>query len=1259
MLKRLNLQNEAVARRTRSALASQPAGLLVASGSKENLPKAGIHAAVTPLIQQSEKVSSRQKGLDEGIPARQGRSDLWRDEEIEELKRLVNSNIGPTGKCSWVKVEEIWKTLNLGERSKASLTAKWRSINIDGAKGQTLKDPKGAQNSTRKATPDTSKEKQDSSTSATTVTAGNSVTHSNNAGDGHAVSKDRTDGTAAADVDTSVDVIFKKNLELSKKIGCKPNSRKPPYRISDRGVQPLINKVDRLIERELGSKAGSQLSWSHLSILVYAGALTVTELGDQKRIERKTRSVEWFKSSNKELEKLRAIIGKATSEVNRRRVTTGPTNTQIKNLRMLKKRYGVESFAEITSLVERLKERLKLLRSRIAQRSADEQRIRTRLQPSRVLFRGTETSTDKGNIDIHNVRTYWKGIVGNSKSFDHKNADLVAWANSLNEVKTDDNFQDYLNSDLWQNATRKAKPWKAHGPDGLQGFWWKAFKSANARLYHLARHHLITGCPLPEKWIAEGRIILLHKSGPLNDPSNFRPIACLNTCYKLVTSFISMYVDQHARRNNILPPEQIALRKGVWGCTHALILDQTVVADAQDQKQRPVSLAWIDYAKAFDSVPHDYIKWMLRVVSIPQPIRNFVNSLMNSWKVRYEAKDSRGQTLRSQKLKIKSGVLQGDSFSPLLFCIAMAPISYALNSTKIGYTTASGKSKRLQMTVSHLFYMDDLKLYANSPENLERLINKVETISAAISMILNTKKCAKAHFETRAMRKKRENGPAIEDGVTSIPLLEARSTYKYLGIEQRIGLEETDAWDRVAAKCCAVAKKIWESDLTFRQKVNSYNMTVVPALKYIVMNTIKGKGKYVSVLKAGKKFDMKIRRLMVELKVRYKCSCVARLYLAAELGGYGLKSVKDSVEEATIYAWAYLCTRNELKGPLNLFATMSKRGKRSVISDAEHVMKTHNIEANLDHTDWTITVSGVNFIDARTLARYVVEKMRSNNNTSRNKKWKGLVLAGRVLRATDSIDMEKSFAWLRAGKLSANAVRNVIAAQEGCLLVRMHPAFASSGKTICRACGKTAETVEHVVSSCSKWLTTIYIDRHDSVARNIHYRICEKFNLKPPHYSQRVENIMENDQIKLYWGQPVQTKAIVRHNKPDIVIFEKISKRCTVIEVAVSWFTGIVRQTEIKTNRYCVNGNWEEDLKLPYPRGDNLLKELQSMGWKADFLPVVVGTCGEVLEGLKDRMVEHLGISKDRAVDCIERMERSAVLGTSRIIQNHLSLGDD
>ena len=140
-------------------------------------------------------------------------------------------------------------------------------------------------------------------------------------------------------------------------------------------------------------------------------------------------------------------------------------------------------------------------------------------------------------------------------------------------------------------------------------------------------------------------------------------------------------------------------------------------------------------------------------------------------------------------------------------------------------------------TLSYLFYMDDLKLYADSPENRTKLMNKVESISAAISMNLNTKKCAQAHFKPKRLINNQGKGSPSDDGVSNIPTLEGGATYKYLGIEQTIGLEEHDAWDRASEKCCAVAKKIWESDLTFRQKVNSYNMEVVLALKYVVMNT--------------------------------------------------------------------------------------------------------------------------------------------------------------------------------------------------------------------------------------------------------------------------------------------------------------------------------------------------------------------------------------------------------------------------------------
>ncbi|CAM4863860.1 unnamed protein product [Rotaria socialis] len=373
------------------------------------------------------------------------------------------------------------------------------------------------------------------------------------------------------------------------------------------------------------------------------------------------------------------------------------------------------------------------------------------------------------------------------------------------------------------------------------------------------------------------------------------------------------------------------------------------------------------------------------------------------------------------------------------------------------------------------------------------------------------------------------------------------------------------------------------------------------------------------------------------------------------MGGYGLKSIKNAIEESTINLWAYLCTKAELKGSLNLFVTMANREKRCVVSDARSILKAYDIDYQLEEERSTVVIDGASFNDARALARHVVELMRTVNNTRWYQTWKKLELAGRVLHPKANMDLIESFTWLKEGKLSSVAVRNAIAAQEGCLITRTHPSQVHSSDKSCRACRSALETVEHVLPGCPKWLPNLYVDRHDSVARSIHYRICRKFGLTPPHYSQKVESVLENDSIKLYWNQPVQIKALIRDNKPDIIVFNKPNKTALIIEVAVSWFTGIERQVQIKTSRYCVNGNWEHDMKLPYPLGDNLQRELQTSDWKVTFLPVVIGTVGEVLSNLKGDLGEKIGLDAKAAADCLERMRRSAVLGTSRIIKNHLA----
>ena len=67
--------------------------------------------------------------------------------------------------------------------------------------------------------------------------------------------------------------------------------RKAPERVSGRHVKPIIYEVDKLIKAELDMKVGG-ISWDQLLILVYAGAMTVSEIRNRMVTEKLERSKE-------------------------------------------------------------------------------------------------------------------------------------------------------------------------------------------------------------------------------------------------------------------------------------------------------------------------------------------------------------------------------------------------------------------------------------------------------------------------------------------------------------------------------------------------------------------------------------------------------------------------------------------------------------------------------------------------------------------------------------------------------------------------------------------------------------------------------------------------------------------------------------------------------------------------------------------------------------------------------------------------------
>ena len=101
--------------------------------------------------------------------------------------------------------------------------------------------------------------------------------------------------------------------------------------------------------------------------------------------------------------------------------------------------------------------------------------------------------------------------------------------------------------------------------------------------------------------------------------------------------------------------------------------------------------------KAFDSIPHSWILQSMKIYGLSPIVVNFIQQALKSWRTSLHLNHE-----KSTEIPIRCGFSQGNSFSPLLFCIALFPMSKILD-------TIAGAYKINNKTISHLFYMEILK----------------------------------------------------------------------------------------------------------------------------------------------------------------------------------------------------------------------------------------------------------------------------------------------------------------------------------------------------------------------------------------------------------------------------------------------------------------------------------------------------------------------------------------------------------------------
>ena len=63
----------------------------------------------------------------------------------------------------------------------------------------------------------------------------------------------------------------------------------------------------------------------------------------------------------------------------------------------------------------------------------------------------------------------------------------------------------------------------------------------------------------------------------------------------------------HLEEQSLLPAEQKGCHPGSKGCKDQFIISKAIYEDCR-RRNKNLSIAWIDYQKAFDSVPHSWVE---------------------------------------------------------------------------------------------------------------------------------------------------------------------------------------------------------------------------------------------------------------------------------------------------------------------------------------------------------------------------------------------------------------------------------------------------------------------------------------------------------------------------------------------------------------------------------------------------------------------------------------------------------------------------
>ena len=111
----------------------------------------------------------------------------------------------------------------------------------------------------------------------------------------------------------------------------------------------------------------------------------------------------------------------------------------------------------------------------------------------------------------------------------------------------------------------------------------------------------------------------------------------------------------------------------------------------------------------------------------------------------------------------------------------------------------------------------------------------------------------------------------------------------------------------------------------------------------------------------------------------------------------------------------------------------------------------------------------------------------------------------------------------------------------------------SQGDSFCRVCGKVDESIDHIVTGCSKLAQKEYKRKHDNLGNIVHWKLARKCNFQAGYkwHEYEPESALENEDYKILWDFSIQTDHVIEARRPDLVVVDKKERSCKIIDFAV------------------------------------------------------------------------------------------------------------